>query len=246
MNIDSTALGDYAFVLLAISIFLLYLVYSFVTTYFNSVMLLHSTKLFENKPVSISQSFGGAHKYAGKLLKWAMYGAFVFTFLKIVEYITKRLNVGAIGKEVSFLGELSWRVSTYLTLPVLLYEDCSVADSMARSAKLVKENFAEAFWGYIRIGAVGTTYVFIGIVAGVLGAAAVYPRFAEQSTTISILIFGVFLVGALVYVSALKIFFLNLLYRYATKKEIPPELEKRISMLLKDVRKETKLKNGFT
>ncbi len=244
-NIDSTTLGNDTLVLLAIPIFLVYLVYSFATAYFNSVMLLHSTALFENKPVSIFQSFGRARKYTGKLLKWAMYDAFVFTLLKIVEYVAKKYKVGAIGEGIFGLGRLSWRVATYFTLPVLLYEDRSVADSMKRSAQLIKENFAEAFWSHVRIGAVGVMYILIGIVAGLLGAAAVYPyrQFAEQSTAISIFIFGVFLVGALIYTSALKIFFLNILYRYATKKEMPSELRKQVSALMAASKKEGLSKN---
>jgi hypothetical protein len=82
-----------------------------------------------------------------KLLAWAVVSAI---FGVIISALRRKRGLGA--RMVSDIATLSWAIATYFVIPVLLYEDKGVVESIYRSASIVKRTWRESLAGNFGVG----------------------------------------------------------------------------------------------
>jgi hypothetical protein len=117
-------------------------------------------------------------------------------------------RAGVVGRIVFGLVGMAWSIVTFMVVPVLLFEDLSVTDSVKRSATLFRSRWGEQLVGN---GSIGLVVLVVGIVA------LIPIGLAYAISSILGFAVAVVLVGALMAANAaLSGIFNAALYRYAT------------------------------
>lgn len=156
----------------------------------------------EGRDPSLRKAFGLAMRQFPKLVWWSLIAA---TVGLVIQLIAEKLKLG--GRIIAMLGGVSWVVATSLVVPVLLYEDRPVLDSLGRSASLIKKR-----WGEGVVGFGSATGALILVMLPVTIGGAVLAVFAPAAgITVMVAAF----IGMVVVGGALGQVFTAALYRFA-------------------------------
>ncbi|MCH7902242.1 hypothetical protein IIC68_00660 [archaeon] len=210
-------------ILVLVVLFLFYLVSSFFATFFN-VGLVHSMKSrIEGKDVSIGASIGFAFSRFGVIFKWAFISAIVGLILNALENAARKAR-GIGGIVISIIRGLigfAWGVLTFFVIPVIVYENIGVVDTIKRSGQIIKQTWKEAIVVNFGVGLI-LFPIFLGWI--ILGTIAVFVTIPID-LLLGIIVGLFFLFGFLVialFASALGQVYRTLLYLYAVQgAELP-------------------------
>jgi hypothetical protein len=161
-----------------------------------------SVERLEGRDPSLRKAFALALKQFPKLVWWSLMAA---TVGLVMQVITERLKLG--GRIVTLLAGVSWAVATTLVVPVLLYEDRPVLESVGRSASLIKKRWGE---GVVGIGSVSVALVLIMLPVMIGGAVLMVFAPAVGITVMVIAFLGMLVIGG-----AIGQVFTAALYRFA-------------------------------
>ncbi len=222
LSLSSETIGS---ILLYVVLFFYYLCTSFLAVFFN-VALVHSIKSkLAGRPDTLGASLGFAASRFSVILQWAIISAVVGIILRAIERAGGRNAVGRIiaGLVAGILG-VAWSILTFFVIPVLVYENLGVVDTLKKSAGTFKKT-----WGEITGAGIGSGFVFIAIgmlwvvVCIVLAVAvgAVFPLWALGVLVLFVL--GLVVLG--IMSSAVSTVSNTLLYIYASQGVIPPGFE---------------------
>lgn len=153
-------------------IFIYYLINFFVVVFFNSALIHCAMKHFNDEPTSLGDGFQFALSRIGRILSWAIVSATVGTILQFIS------ESGRIGQFIVSLIGAAWSILTFFVVPVLIYEDKSIFDSIKSSTNMMKEKWGESLAGNVSFslimilglfGAVGIGFLlgYIHPIAGV-------------------------------------------------------------------------------
>lgn len=135
---SNTQLGN---ILVPVVLFLYYLVTSFFAVFFN-VGLVHSMKSrVEGKAVSIGSSISFAFSRFVVIFKWAFISAIAGLILNALENAAKKAR-GIGGIVISIIRGMigfAWAVLTFFVIPVIVYENVGIVDTIKRSGKIIKQ-----------------------------------------------------------------------------------------------------------
>lgn len=172
-------------------IFIYYLINFFIVVFFNSALIHCAMKHFNDEPTSLGDGFQFALSRVGKILSWAIVSATVGTILQIIS------ESGKIGQFIASLIGAAWSVLTFFVVPVLIYEDKSVFDSIKSSTNMMKEKWGESLAGNVSftlimilglVGAIGTGFLLgyihpiIGVTIGAILAILVFTIISAAKT----------------------------------------------------------------
>jgi hypothetical protein len=190
--------------------FVYYVVIYTVVFFFNTALVGATMIRLDGGDPRISDGLNIAFKKMGAIFEYAAIAATVGMILRALEErapFLGRIVVGLIG--------LTWTLTTYLTVPVLVTKDVSAFDAVKESATLFKRTWGEQVIANIGIGLV-TFMIFL-----LMGLVSIPLIFLTASISEALLIplilslFGGFLLLGIVS-SALKGIYSAALYRYAT------------------------------
>jgi hypothetical protein len=156
----------------------------------------------EGRDPSLRKAFALAMKQFPKLVWWSLIAATVGLLMQL---IVEKFKLG--GRIVAMLAGISWVVATSLVVPVLLYEDRPVLDSLGRSASLIKKRWGE---GVVGIGSASVALVLI-MLPFTIGGAVLIPFAPAAGITVMVAAF----VAIVVVGGALGQVFTAALYRFA-------------------------------
>ncbi|HSW49419.1 MAG TPA: DUF6159 family protein, partial [Bryobacteraceae bacterium] len=108
---------------------------------------------------------------------------------------------------------LSWRLLTYLIVPVLIFEERGIVGSLERSGSLFRKNWGEELAGSFGFGLLS----FLMFLPG-LGLGALFWTWDKGAAVIAVVVYTLILAAV---TSAVKGIFTVALYRYATQGEAP-------------------------
>jgi hypothetical protein len=135
--------------------------------------------------------------------------------------ISDKLEDNFLGQIVLSLLGMAWTLLTFFVVPVMIFENKSVFESIKSSAHLLKKTWGETVTGQFSIGG-------IFFLLGVLGVVPLGVAFVSGSLMV-MLVIGIIVVMywvALSVVSAsLQGIFLTALYHYATTGKVPHGFE---------------------
>jgi Family of unknown function (DUF6159) len=137
--------------------FLYYLVNFFIIVYFNSALIYCAVKILNGEETSLGDGISFANSRIGKIFGWAVLSATVGTLLQILH------NTGKIGQFVAGLLGLAWSVLTFFVVPVLIFEDKGVIDTVKESGRLMKQKWGESMAANVSFG----IFHFLGIIAAI-------------------------------------------------------------------------------
>ncbi len=134
-------------------IFVYYLINFFIIVFFNSALIHCSIKLFKGEETSISDGLSFASSRIGKIVAWALVAATVGTALRVIQ------NTGKIGEIVAALFGMAWSIVTFFVVPVIIYEDKGVFESVSQSKDMMMQKWGESIGANVGFG----LFYFLGI-----------------------------------------------------------------------------------
>lgn len=161
-------------------IFIYYLVSFFVAVFFNTALIHCAIKILNGEEATIGDGVAFAWSRVGKILAWSMLSATVGTLLQALQ------ETGKIGQIVSSIIGVAWSILTFFVVPILVYEDRGVIDSVKESGRLIKQKWGESLSATVSFG----FFNFLGVLAamGIGIALAVYVN-AVLGIVVGILLF---------------------------------------------------------
>lgn len=192
-----------------------YLVAAFVSIFFNAALISQVDVALRGGTPGVGAGLAAAGRRWPALLGWAAVSATVGLILRAIEE-----RLGFLGRIVGALIGLTWQLTTFLVLPVVLLEGAGVKDGVRRSVELFRRTWGENVVGGAGIGLIG----FILSLAGY--AVLLLAGFLLGGTATLFVCIGLAIVWSVlvaVFTSTLSGIFQTALYRYAADGVVPGE-----------------------
>jgi len=196
-------------------LFLFYFANYFVIVFFNSALVYCASVCLSGGHATVKDGLKAAWDRVGIIFMWALVAASVGMALRMIEDRVEKL-----GRLIAWLLGTAWTLMTYFIVPVLVFEDLGIVDSVKRSTAVLKKTWGEEIMSGLSFGLIWLVAIVVGV-ALAFGGMMVHPLLG---IAVGVLYFlAVAVVGA-----AVKSIFTVALYRYASQGEVPagftPEL----------------------
>ena len=147
------------------AVFPFYLICYFLIIFFNSALIHCAMKIFKGEETSLGDGMSFASSRIGKILSWAFVSAIVGTLLNMLQ------NSNKVGEIIASIIGIVWSIMTFFVVPILIYEDKGVMESIKGSIQMMKEKWGESLVANFSFGIFQFLGILIGIVLGfVFGA----------------------------------------------------------------------------
>ncbi len=215
-------------------IFLVYLGFAFINSFFSLCITHTSLERFNGKSPTINKTVRFALSKFFIILKWAILSATVGILLKILEETSKK-SKGAEGFVLKISEKvfgLAWKVTTVFVIPVISTESVGPFKAIKKSTKILKRTWGESLVRYFGVGAIQMLTFLIGFfVFALLGVAILFIN--PLLIVVPAGLFVIYSTFIWVFFSSVNEVFNSAIYFYATTG-------KRASGYSKDI-----LKNAF-
>jgi hypothetical protein len=190
-------------------LFAWYYVNFFVVIFFNSALVACANIRLSGGDPTVGDGLRMAAGRIHRIMAWTLVASTVGLLLQSLQNRRNKL----IGSLFASLLGLSWTLITYLIVPVIIFEDRSMFNSISRSAELFKKNWGEQIAGGFGFGLLGLLLFLPGLALGALCWS--FDR------GVAVIVTVVYLLLLSAVMSAAKGVFTVALYRYATTGEAP-------------------------
>lgn len=192
--------------------FLIYLI----AVYLNVALISCAMIRFEGGDPTVRDGFRISNQNLRLILEWVLLASTVGIILWVIEEKLK-----GVGKIITKVAGISWRVATYFAVPVLVYEKLSPMEAVRRSAGLLKRTWGEMIAGEIGLGLIGGLVMLPVVILAAIGftVGGVFTAFT--------IAFLYFLIVAIVLSTATSVFNVAL-YRYATTGKAVPDFPEEV------------------
>lgn len=187
--------------------FLFYFANYFVIVFFNSALVYCASVGLSGGHATVKDGLKAAWDRVGAIFMWALVAASVGLALRLIED-----RVEKVGKIIAWLLGTAWTLMTYFIVPVLVFEELGIVDSVKRSTSVLKQTWGEEIMSGLSFGLVWLVAIVVGI-ALAFGGFMVHPLLGIAVAVLYFL--AVSVVGA-----AVKSIFTVALYRYASQGEV--------------------------
>lgn len=193
-------------------LFVWYFLSWFVGLFFN-VAVIHCAKIrLDGGDPTVADGINASLSHVGRIATWAAIAATVGLLARIAKE-----KGNWVLRLFASLGEIAWAVATFFIVPVMIFEERSIVDSIKESVSLMKRTWGEALVGSGGIGLFVFLLFLPGLVPIVLGFAI-----GNAGAVLSGFVIAVLWWIALSCVSsALGGIYKAALYVYATEKRVP-------------------------
>lgn len=190
-----------------------YIGIAFSQTYFLAALCAGANERLQGRDTTIGSALAVANSRLHRILPWALVSA---TVSMIIQAIEERF--GFLGQIIAGLIGAAWNVVTFLTIPIIVFEDLGPINALKRSGTLLKKTWGENLMAQIGLGIIGLIAFIPGILVIGLGVASG----VGAVTVLAIAIGAIYLAVAASVVSALSGIYRTALYRYAVDGQVPP------------------------
>lgn len=208
----------------SVALFLLYWASYSIVVFFNSALMGCASVRLEGRGPTLADGWNTALARLGSIIVWSLIAATVGYALSLLE---ERLRLPRVADKLIDFG---WTMASFFVVPVLIFENLGLIDSLKRSSELVRQRWGEEVVSDFSFGTVYTVLALPGIVIIVAGMALVGIRSmfrtlqpfgigigVPPASPVPLLAVGVAYLGFLMIVfSAVESIFVVALYRYAT------------------------------
>ena len=185
---------------------------AFIQTYFLAALVGSANEVLEGRSTTVGQGMGIASSRISRLLPWAIVSATVSYIIQSLEQ-----RAGFIGKIViSFLGA-AWSVLTFLTVPIIVFENLGPVNALKRSGKLLKGTWGENIIAQMGFGLLAVVPMLVAFGIGYAGVASKVTIVAVVAIAIAVII----VLATTLVIGALSGIFRTALYRYAVDGTVP-------------------------
>ena len=199
-----------------VGLFLVYLVLTFVSSFFTAALVHQTREVFDGNEVSLRAGMEAAWDRKAPIFVWSVIAATVGVLINMLE------NSDSIAARiVGALFGLAWTILTFFIIPVLVFERVSVGEMFTRSGGLFKQTWGETPISLVAISVISFLVVLPFAVVGIIGM--------TTGTTAGLVVgVGVILAGVLLSFllsQTLQGVVKTSLYVYATEGKTPEEFD---------------------
>ncbi len=192
--------------------FAYYLLSYFIIIFFNTGLITCVHIRLHGGDPTLSDGLKNAAKHVKKIFIWALISATIGIILRAIAN-----KSGTLGKIVTGIIGMVWSLLTFFVIPVMIFENVSVFQSIKRSGHLFKKTWGENVVGRFSIGIFFVILSLIGIIPLVLSL------FTMSLTMIILVLASVITYWVILGVisSSLSVIFTTALYDYANTGKVP-------------------------
>lgn len=143
------------------AVFLFYLINFFIIVYFNSALIYCAVKVLNQEETSLGAGLDFANSRIGKIFGWAVLSATVGTLLKFLQ------SSGKIGEIIASILGITWSVMTFFVVPVLIFEEKGVVDTVKESGRMMREKWGESITANVSFGLFNLLGVILSFAIGI-------------------------------------------------------------------------------
>ncbi|MGB1121573.1 MAG: DUF6159 family protein [Saprospiraceae bacterium] len=181
-------------------IFTYYLINYFIIVFFNAALIHCSVKIFNEEPTDLSDGINYATSKIDKIFSWAVLSATVGTVLQAIR------NTGRIGEFVAGLMGGAWSILTFFVVPIVIYENKNVIDSVKESTAIMREKWGESLAGSVSFG--------IFQVLGIIVTLGIFILLVQVNIILGLAAAMMFLLLTFTVVSAARTIFVAAVYNH--------------------------------
>lgn len=198
------------------SLFLAYLVETFVASFFTAALVAATRTAFRGEEPSVRRAIGAAWNRKGTLLIWAVIAAVVGVLIRAIEG-----EDNLIAQLAAAVFAVAWSVMTYFVVPVIVFRDPSPREMFRESGRTFKETWGESIGAMAAIDIVTVLLTLAGVA---LGAVTFFLTSALGTVgiVITVVVGGSAILLGLLVGKALTGVAKTALYVYATE-DVAPE-----------------------
>jgi hypothetical protein len=189
-----------------------YLLISFVVTFFAAALVAGARERLVGRRPTLGSAFSAASKRLPEIFLWSLLTGTVGLVLSAVEN-----RGGLVVRLISRLIGMSWRIVTWLAVPVIVAEGTGPIRSLKRSAGLFRQTWGENLVGQIGFGLIG----LVALVPGLVIAALLMVTLPVAGVVVALL----WVAAVSVVISTMSGIFRTVLYQFASGGELPPEFD---------------------
>ncbi|MFN8527004.1 MAG: DUF6159 family protein [Anaerolineae bacterium] len=181
-------------ILTVVLLFIYYVLNYTVIIFSNTALIGAAAKIIRGEPATVRDGFDIAMSRIGKIIPYALLSATVGMVARAITQSGRDKGlVGAIlAAIIGSIIQGAWNIIVFFAIPVLVYENVGLIDSLKRSFELFKQTWGESFTGNTVINAVGCLATLaIFVVFGGLIMLAI----ASGSTAFIVLSIALFIVA---------------------------------------------------
>lgn len=189
-------------------LFLFYVANYFVVIFFNCALVGAASMCLAGGHATVKDGLGMAWERVGRIFMWALVAATVGFLIRVIEERVEKL-----GRIIAWILGTAWSLMTFFIVPVLMFENEGMVDSVKRSTSVLKKTWGEEIISGFSFGLI---YLIAMIPMAIVAYICfmVHPLFGLAVAILEILLLSV--------VSAsVKTIFTVALYRYATQGQAP-------------------------
>ena len=185
-------------------IFLFYLINFFIIVFFNAALIHCAIKVLDGEETSVGEGLSFAFSRIEKIFAWSLLSATVGTLLQLLQ------NMGKIGQFVASLLGIAWSVLTFFVVPILVYQNLGVFESVKLSGRLMKEKWGESIAANVSFG----LFHLLGLVL----AFVLFYLLSSLSVLAAIIIGVAIVLLVSTIVTAARTIFIAAVYNHVTGK----------------------------
>jgi len=206
-------------ILVCAMLFLFYFINYFVIMFFNAGLIGCAMIRFRGGNPTLGDGFRTAMERLLHIFCWALVSATVGMLLKVIESSSEK-----VGQIVTALLGMTWSVTTYFVLPVLVVEKIGPVTAFKRSTSILKNTWGEALSANIGIAII---VFFMGLFALLpAGLGIIIGTSASVLTGIVVSVVCLILVSLIS--SAVRTIITVALYDFAGNSHIPEQFDQRV------------------
>jgi len=184
--------------------FLFYFANYFVVLFFNCALVACANICLSGGHATVGDGLQAAWSRLPRIFIWAIVAATIGFAIRMIEERVEKL-----GRVIAWLLGTAWTLMTYFIVPVLMFEDEGVVDSVKRSTAVLKKTWGEEIMSGFSFGLIWLVALLPGIVL-VYVCWMVHPILAFAVGVCYVLLLSVLS-------AAVKSIFTVALYRYASQ-----------------------------
>ena len=200
------------------TLFVTYLVLTFVASFFNAAMVYNSRAVFEGHDPTLKAGMAAAWRHKGTLLGWSIVAATVGVVLRAIES-----QDNLVARIAAMIFSVAWSIITYFIIPVIIFEDVGFLEMFKKSGATFKDTWGETAGANFGIGLITGGITLLGLAIAAVAFFALGGSAAGMVVALAIggaVVLTMFVIG-----SALGAIAKTALYYYATEGKRPPEFE---------------------
>jgi hypothetical protein len=203
--------------------FVLYLLLTFVTIYFNAGIVYAAHMRLDGKDPKLSDALKGPSRHLAQIFLWAMFVATVSLLMRIIQQVLRERAGPMVAMLFGWLAGAAWWMATYFAIPVVVIEGRHVGPALKRSTGLFKQRWGESLIGEFGLGIAIFMLNLAGIAVALVGA-VVGMQTGLWPVALVFIVAGVLwlLFVNLMLGPALNAIYKAALYHFATKGEVAP------------------------